>query len=143
MQKIIRTATIVLSALIFFNCSSEKFQWDNYTLEEATSLSENQLIMIDFYADWCNPCHLLDKNTFTNHDVIQYCKENFINLKINTDTEYGYKIYKEFKVEFLPKILFINSNRNIIGDINGYHDPKDYLNKIKKINKEFLSSNNK
>ena len=52
MQKIIRTATIVLSALIFFNCSSEKFQWDNYTLEEATKLAKNKLIMIDFYATW-------------------------------------------------------------------------------------------
>jgi len=142
MQKIIRTSMIVLSALIFSNCSSEKFQWDNYTLEEATKLAKNKLIMIDFYANWCSPCHLLDKNTFTNHDVIQYCKENFINLKINTDTEYGYEVYKEFNVESLPKILFINSNRNIIGVINGYYGPKDYLNKIKKINKEFLSSNN-
>ena len=85
----------------------------------------------------------MDTDIFSNEEVISFCTENFINLKINTDTEYGYKIYKEFKVEFLPKILFINSNRNIIGDINGYHDPKDYLNKIKKINKEFLSSNNK
>ena len=142
MQKIIRTSMIVLSALIFFNCSSEKLQWDNYTLEEATKLAKNKLIMIDFYADWCSPCHLLDKNTFTDHDVIQYCKENFISLKVNTDTEYGYRVYKEFNVESLPKILFINSKRNIIGDINGYYGPKDYLNKIKKINKEFLSSNN-
>ena len=79
----------------------------------------------------------MDTDTFSNDDVIAFCTENFINLKINTDTEYGYEVYKEFNVESLPKILFINSKRNIIGDINGYYGPKDYLNKIKKINEEF------
>ena len=52
MQKIIRNHLILLFILIFSNCSLEKFPWDNYTVEEAIDLSENKLIMIDFYANW-------------------------------------------------------------------------------------------
>ena len=29
----------------------------------------------------------MDTDTFSNEQVISYCRENFINLKINTDTE--------------------------------------------------------
>ena len=139
-QKIIPVSLI--SLLILVTCSPDRFPWSHYTLNEAVKQSNNKLIMIDFYADWCAPCKQLDKNTFSNSQVIKYCEDNFINLKINTDTSYGYEIYNEFNIEYLPMIIFIDSNKNIVGTIEGYYGPSEYLDKIKKINNEFLSSSN-
>jgi len=131
MHKIIRNHLILLFILIFSNCSLEKFPWDNYTVEEAVDLSEGKLIMIDFYADWCTACHHLDTSTFSNKDVISFCTENFINLKINTDTDYGYKMYEKFNVTSLPTIIFLDSDGTRIRTINGYHSPENYLKIIK------------
>ena len=38
--------------LLFFKCSKENVHWSNSTLEEALEISDNKLIMIDFYTDW-------------------------------------------------------------------------------------------
>ena len=131
MKKIICNHLILLFILIFSNCSSEKFPWDNYTVEEAIDLSENKRIMIDFYADWWGVCSRLDTDTFSNEHVISFCTENFINLKINTDTDYGYQVYKKYNITSIPAILFLDSDGNKVKIIEGYYGPKDYLKIVK------------
>ena len=139
MKQITPLFLITLFILMISNCSSEKIPWADSTLNEAIQLSNDKLIMIDFYADWCSPCQQLDQNTFSDSTVIEYCKNNFINLKINTDTEYGYEVYNEFNVNALPMILFIDSGKHIVGKIEGYYGPLEYLNKIKNINDDFMN----
>ena len=104
------TVVFLISLLILVTCSSERFPWSHHTLDEAIQEADSKLIMLDFYADWCAPCHQLDQNTFSNRDVIKYCKDNFINLKINIETSYGNEVYQDFNIEYLPMILFIDSN---------------------------------
>ena len=38
---------------------------------------------MDVYANWCGPCKLLDKHTFSNKDLIEYVNENFYAVKFN------------------------------------------------------------
>ena len=40
-------------------------------------------IFMDVYANWCGPCKLLDKHTFSNKDLIAYVNENFYAVKFN------------------------------------------------------------
>ena len=96
--------------------------------------------MVDFYAGWWGVCNRLDTDTFGNKDVISYCRENFINLKINTDTKYGYEVYRQFDITTLPTILFLDSNGNKIEMIEGYHGPKDYLRLIENITSTYNNS---
>ena len=71
---------------------------------------------------------------------MSYCRENFINLKINTDTKYGYEVYRQFDITTLPTILFLDSKGNKIEMIEGYHGPKDYLRLIKNITSTYNNS---
>jgi len=113
----------------------EKFPWNDYTLDEAKKISqsEGKLIMIDFYADWWAACKQLDTDTFIDEKIISFCEENFINLKINTDTEDGLKLFKKFNGTFLPTILFLDSKENEIDRFIGYYKPSDYLEKINNV----------
>ena len=44
------------------------------SLEEAVVAQKNEprKIVMDVYTQWCGPCKMLDKNTFTNKDLIAF-----------------------------------------------------------------------
>lgn len=75
----------------------------------------------------------MDTDTFTNSDVIKFAKKNFINLKINTDSEYGYELFKKYNGQGLPTILFVNSDGSEHDRFVGYYDSESYLEKMKNV----------
>ena len=46
---------------------------------------EPKKIFMDAYTVWCGPCKMLDKNTFSNSDVIEYVNENYYPVKFNAE----------------------------------------------------------
>tara|TARA_B100000945_G_scaffold312717_1_gene307651 strand:+ start:1429 stop:2316 length:888 start_codon:yes stop_codon:yes gene_type:complete len=75
----------------------------------------------------------LDADTFTNEEVQAFSKENFISLKINASDKVGNSLFKKYNCKGLPHLLFIENNGNEIDRIIGYHEPGEYLTKIKNI----------
>ena len=62
-----------------------KIKW--ISLEDAVYLQEAspRNIIIDVYTNWCGPCKLLDRNTFSNKSVIKYINDNFYAVKFNAE----------------------------------------------------------
>lgn len=58
------------------------------TLDEAAAQLSKQKkpILVDLYTDWCGWCKVMDKNTYTNEQVIQYIQQNFYPVKLNAET---------------------------------------------------------
>ena len=72
----------------------------------------------------------MDTDTFSDKHVVDFSQSNFINLKINTDTDEGFQLFKKFHGVSLPTILFLNPDGNEIDRLIGYHDANTYLGKI-------------
>ena len=119
--------------LLIFGCNSQKLNWYKGSLEDAFALSDDKIIMIDFYTDWCAPCKLLDSDTFTNEEVIQYVNNNFIPIKINAESEYGMPLYEKFKGTGYPMIIFLDKEKNEIDRFYGFYPPNDFILKLNNI----------
>ena len=119
--------------LLIFGCNSQKLNWYKGSLEDAFALSGDKIIMIDFYTDWCAPCKLLDSDTFTNEEVIQYVDNNFIPIKINAESEYGMPLYEKFKGTGYPMIIFLDKEKNEIDRFYGFYPPNDFILKLNNI----------
>ena len=119
--------------LLIFGCNSQKLNWYKGSLEDAFALSGDKIIMIDFYTDWCAPCKLLDSDTFTNEEVIQYVDNNFIPIKINAESEYGIPLYEKFKGTGYPMIIFLDKEKNEIDRFYGFYPPNDFILKLNNI----------
>ena len=102
-------------------------KWGN-NLDSALTLSSNshKLIMIDFMAEWCPPCKEMDKNTFSNKNIIKKSNE-FILVRIDVDKqkniaeEYNGNARKYGGIG-IPNILFIDKEKKIIRHIVGFHN---------------------
>lgn len=64
----------------------DKLQWLTLSEAEANMNIQKRDIIIDLYTDWCSWCKVMDRNTYTNSDVIQYLQNNFYPVKINAET---------------------------------------------------------
>ena len=76
------------------------------TIEKAAS--ENKLIFIDFYTQWCGPCYNMAKDVFTNLEVGQFYNQHFINVKIDAENGEGIELARKYKVRSYPTYAYID-----------------------------------
>ena len=76
---------------------------------------------------------MLDANTFTDKNVSKYLNQNFINLKIDAETEYGRKLFDDYNGTGFPLLLFLDSNKNELERFYGYFEAEIFLEKITNI----------
>lgn len=138
---------ILTIALCSISVSAQKINW--MSLEDAVTAQKEtpKKIFIDAYTVWCGPCKMLDKNTFSNKDVVTYVNENYyavkfnaegnesINFKNQTFTNPNFDSNKSgrnsshqlagyFGVKAYPTIIFLDEENNLIAPLPGYKTPK-------------------
>ena len=109
--------------------TNKEIQWV-YSLSKGLELAKKgkKPLMVDFYADWCGWCKKLDKDTYSNSELIKLSTK-FISVKVNTDKDF--QDARKYKVRGLPTIIFLKSDGEIINKVIGYRD-KEYFIKIMK-----------
>ncbi len=64
-------------------------------------------VLIDFYADWCIPCHEMDRTTFRDPRVVEKSKE-FLTLKVDL-TRDDSPYWKDFNIRGVPTYIFLDA----------------------------------
>jgi thioredoxin-related protein len=92
-------------------------------------------MFVDITASWCGWCKKMDRETFSDPEVISMIQENFIPVKLWGDSKNeldidGYHISEqalaksEFNASGFPTFWFISPERAKIGPLSGYQDAK-------------------
>ncbi|GHC47644.1 thioredoxin family protein [Ulvibacter litoralis] len=136
----------VFTIMIVGSMSAQKINW--MTMNEALELQKTtpKKIFMDVYTTWCGPCKMLDKNTFSNKDVIAYVNKNYYAVKFNAegteeitfeDFTYTNPNYQEgrkgrnathffadaLKLRGYPSLVFFENDGALIQAVPGYKTP--------------------
>ena len=105
-----------LKSINFIEVESEE-QWKK-VFEQAKA--EDKVVFVDVYTDWCGYCHKLDNEVYTNKKVISYFEENFINIKFDAETQWGYGKAQSYAVDGYPTLLFLTTTEDVYEEIGGF-----------------------
>jgi len=58
-------------------------EWSKEAFEEAKK--QEKLVLLDIHGTWCHWCHVADKTSFADKDVIKLVNEKFVAIKVDLD----------------------------------------------------------
>ena len=145
MKKIIVLLTLLVSVSV--SVSAQKINWMTMNEAIAAQAKTPKKIFVDVYTNWCGPCKMLDKNTFSNTDLAAYINKHFYPVKFNGEGDETINMGdREFKnpdfdparahtrnsphqfarfmgVRAYPTMLFIDSDGKLINRVASYLTP--------------------
>ena len=80
----------------------------------ALAKSEGKLVFVDFYADWCAPCKMMDQEVFTDKSIGDYFNNKFVNIKVDSEKGNGPDLAAIFEVTALPTLLFLDEIGRVV-----------------------------
>ncbi|MFW5957965.1 MAG: thioredoxin family protein [Desulfosalsimonas sp.] len=88
-----------------------------------------------FYTDWCSYCKKMEKETFSDNEVISILNQDFVSIKINAEEQPG--IAKQFGASGFPFNRFVDKENEQIGSQPGFIPPDMMINLL-----EYVSTDN-
>jgi thioredoxin-related protein len=95
-----------------------QIHWYSYDDGIEKMQNENKKGYLHFYTDWCAYCKLMNRQTFSDADVIRYMNANFIPIRINAEKEK--KVAQKYGVYRFPANWFLTENAEDILNQPGF-----------------------
>lgn len=130
----LRAALLLMAALLLAPASATgaPFPWRPLTLEQALEAArrERKPVVVDVYAEWCEPCKRLDRLVFGSPEVGALAPR-FIAIRVDGDKPSGKGLTSRYKVERYPTSLMLRSDGSEWGRIEGFRELPGYLETLR------------
>ncbi len=132
MKKFALILSFVGLAFAFPSAYAEELFLDgDFEAAQAAAKSANKLVMIDFKAEWCGPCKMLDRTTWKDEDVVSAVKEKAVAIKVDVDKHRD--LAAHFGIRSIPTVIFIDADGKEVSRFIGYRDADGFLEEFGKI----------
>ena len=68
----------------------EKLTWYGFEEGYKKAIKDGKILLVDAYTDWCGWCKVMDRETYTNSEVIAALNKDFVCVKFNPEVNKSY-----------------------------------------------------
>lgn len=97
---------------------------DDLTVALERAEKTGKPVLIDFYADWCSPCHVMEREIYAHPDS-QPALGAFVPLKIDADANESLAIVH--RVTMLPTTVVLDASGREIANLPGLPERQSFL----------------
>ncbi len=126
---------VALAALQYLRVPPRPTIFTDQSFEEAQAAAAGgiggkggKLLVVDFAAGWCGPCREMDRNTWTNPELVNWLKANAITVKVDVDADKARA--RTFGVAAIPVVVVLNGGREV-ARIVGAVSASELLDRLK------------
>lgn len=109
------------------------FAWGHgsagFTAALARATAEHKLLILDFEATWCGPCHTMDEWVWSDAEVAVGLRARYAGVKIDADLEKD--LVKRFNPGGYPTMIVLDAGGKELRRVSGYQSSKQMLQFIK------------
>jgi thiol:disulfide interchange protein len=106
---------------------STKLRWESsWDGAFRRARSENRVVMVEFYADWCVWCKRMESTTFIHPDVVSLLSSRAVPLRVDGERE-GRVLAGRYGVQGYPTTVFLAADERELGRVPGYLDAPDFV----------------
>ncbi len=123
------------AVMLYSEHRREPMPWESYQPEIlAAAKAARQPVIIDFYADWCLPCHELERRTFSDPRV-QHALRDHRKLKVDLtriDAPESQAIMRAYDVRGVPTVIVLDESgvERPGTRVLGFMGPEEFLRRI-------------
>ncbi len=110
------------------NHMEKKLEFSGYENALKIAQKSHKIILVKLSREHCHFCKKMDREVFSDEDIIDALNKNFIVVEIDIGKD---ELPLNLKIGMTPTFIFINENEKIMAKIPGSWSKKDFLEILK------------
>lgn len=90
-------------------------------------------VLIDLYADWCQPCRQMEQRVFTQKEVGEFINERFVAARYDIEQPTGKALMQRYGSGSIPLLLIFSPDGELLGRITGASSADRLLRNLQRI----------